>query len=535
MAASAGGKLPDEIKEEVVQFGSNLLPLIRKVVHTDPQFSYIWSVALYRTGEEEKVIDVLQVLIEDGKDALISMGAACLLAQAYAARGDWESVQNNVGFANDKMIGLVQAASRDTALSITDTMTRVRDLALILAQAPPSPQTTQIAAIAADLQSSLCLSIDLAAGHLPSIHDASWKLWDQMPAGFQFLQFLDAGDWQIPIFGTVLPDGKVRFRRLVPLSSDTLDEVTRRIAGRVSRLSSREWVDPLPDVKGYSPLAETMHQELSAAGLNPRSTLLVAPSPAGLGFPLHHVFADQPIAYVPSISIGVALANLKSLSNPQLIGEVLSWRFGENPSLVKALKTGADVLAAVCAERNVAYEVLPGTDATEANVVELLTRAQWLKMSCHGLEDRVTGRFAFLLSDGNQDPPRLEDIINRPRLADRYLYKWEEIAAAASRCMVVFSTACATGSSSATIGGEQVGLGRSFLACGARAFLAPLWPVPGEAAQTFVNTLIKLCIDQPHQDLAIQLQRTRDLLVDRVPPWVAYAFVIHGFIGGEQR
>jgi CHAT domain-containing protein len=128
-------------------------------------------------------------------------------------------------------------------------------------------------------------------------------------------------------------------------------------------------------------------------------------------------------------------------------------------------------------------------------------------------------------------PPALVDVLDRPEFASRYLFNWSDVAGSGSVCRAVLSSACTSGSTGTTLGGEQIGLARSYLRSGVLAFVAPLWPVAAGPGQLVVNELVDRCLEEPDVALATQLHRTRTALSGSVPPRVRDAFVLHGYAG----
>jgi hypothetical protein len=196
------------------------------------------------------------------------------------------------------------------------------------------------------------------------------------------------------------------------------------------------------------------------------------------------------------------------------------------------MKNGSESLKGLCSDLGLKYQSLIGKRATKENVQNLIQMPSWLKLSCHGKVDIELGKFAFVLSDGSQDPPALGDLLYREDLASRYLYQWDEISGVeGGSCRLIFSTACSTGSSSTTYGGEQLGMARSFFRSNALSYVGPLWPVGGRGAQEFINTLIQYCLSKPEIPLMNHIADVRKALSGKVPPYINYAFVLHGYFG----
>ena len=448
------------------------------------------------------------------------------------------------------MVALVKSAGvGETTIHIVDTMISVRNLARLLINIPRQIATDEeinkIISSVTDLQCSLRLSTDLASQYLPvskDIDTLSPAIWAEslrkiIKQPIQILQFLDVTDNQIPIL-LQLYKNKLVINRGAPMPTQTSSQLGKDIENRIKAMPANCMDDPFNDIQGYVRFKDKFLSIMKHLELDRDMSLLVVPSWAVLGIPFHHILLDQPIAYVPSISIALSLlsrAEKELFYPPSTIGEVISWKFNENAKLVKYMNDGGIELKEICNHLSVEYQPESGINASKSNVLKLIRKAPWIKLNCHGLAKSDYGKFAIVLSDGNQDPPKLDDLLTNEELSSRYLLHWEEMAEAQGSCRLIFSTACASGSSSATLGGEQIGMARAFFRSGLLSYIAPIWPVGGKGSQIFINTLINSCLSNPDIPLTNHILNVRKTLHNQIPDWTSYAFVLHGYYGPVRR
>ncbi len=528
-----------KVRDLVLEIAKKL-PLI-EWADTDLEMATQWCSALINIGEDRLAEPIVNKLLIHREEPLISIYVATIATALAARRKDWQQVSQYVMRANQEMVALVKAAGAgETSINVVNTMLSVRRLARFLHLAPKQPEIDELFSAVADLQCSLSLSVDLSSEYLPLPQDfgaRSLTMWAEPLRSnalepLQILQFLDADDDQIPIL-TRLNKGQVVVKRGDSISTDIISDLGKRINARIMRMPANSNRDPFEGLKPYTSFREQFLSIMKDLGLRKDEPLLVVPSPAAFGLPFQHILANQPIAYVPSVSVSSVLFNRanKELVYPSCIGEVISWRFGENPKLLESMRMGGEELENICSRLQVEYQSVSGLNATQTNVQKLLQKTLWIKLSCHGVADIESGQFAFVLSDGDQNPPGLGDLLDNKELASRYLYSWNEVTRAGGSCKLVFSTACTSGSTVATVGGEQIGMARAFFRSGVVSYIAPLWPVGGRAAQTFINTLIDSCLSKPDVQLATHIRDVRNTLQGHIPNWVGYAFILHGYHG----
>ncbi|QUC58064.1 CHAT domain-containing protein [Streptomyces sp. A2-16] len=494
----------------------------------DPELALTWAEAVRLAGDTALARDTVETALATLRHPLLGLHAATTAAEMAIDDARWEDVDRHVEQAAMFMTEFAGAATVGaTTVTLADTLADVRHLGVRLAAAPEDPGHDRTLSTLADLGSSLQLSLQIAREHLPVGGDVC------APEGtsLQVLQWVDGGEAQVPLL-VVVGDGTT-VHRGKPLHTGLVHRLGERIAGRLDRTPALDSRDVLENVAQFRAFRDAMAGALVSLPIDPAAPLTVVPSAPMVGVPVHMAMPDRAVALSPSLAVAVSLAHEATAAARQAdaVGEIRCWSHGDFEPFVTTLTEGGERLRALCTEYGAPYEVASGTAATRAAVAELVKKSTWLKLSCHGVAERTRGRFGLLLSDGQQAPPSLPDVFNRPDYGPRYLYDWTDIAHKPGRCRAVLSTACMSGSSGVTLGGEQTGLARAFLTSGILWFVAPLWPVAVGPAQLVINELLARCLAEPALPLARQLERTRSSLRDSVPPRVADAFVLHGHSG----
>ncbi len=164
------------------------------------------------------------------------------------------------------------------------------------------------------------------------------------------------------------------------------------------------------------------------------------------------------------------------------------------------------------------HTLLTGTDATEAHVVEELTRHRRAHFACHGAGDDQSAAFGGLVlaPPGPADEALLEN-------TDDTLEAWE-IEDLSIPCETVVLASCSTAGGEILRGEGLVGLAHAFHRAGAREVLAALWPVDDAATARFMTALYEALNDG--EPLAPAVRRTREAFAAERPahwaPWVVF-------------
>lgn len=514
----------------------------KDMAKTDPSCALQWTDTLLNIGKKDLSKKMIDTILLQNVHPRLLVDTAIKGADLTVKNCNIDETIFYIKKAYQEMVRLVKTAeSGDLSIGIADTLTSIRSLGSYLNQLTAHQEIKEIISTVADLQCSLRLSIDLASEHvpfstgknsslLPEILLESTTSYFQRP--IQMLQFLDADDYQIPIL-TKIENNKVTIEKGDPVDTSLLREVSETVSFKMARMTSNSMADPFEGLSAYDSFRKNFLKATEGMGLNKNIPLLTIPSQAVLGIPFHHIFYDCPLAYVPSISMFLALSVKahKELKRPAKISEVISWTFGQKPKLVEIMHDGSRELRDICNRFSTPYTSLEGVNATKQNVQRQIEQSSWIKFTCHGMANSDLGRFGFVLSDGKQDPPSLEDLLYNEDLSLRYLYAWEEISTKKGACKVLFSTACSSASSTATIGGEQIGLARSFFRTGVLSYIGPLWPVGGRGSQSFINGLMQSCLSKPETPLIYHVYETRKKLLGQIPPYIIHSFVLHGYHG----
>jgi CHAT domain-containing protein len=99
------------------------------------------------------------------------------------------------------------------------------------------------------------------------------------------------------------------------------------------------------------------------------------------------------------------------------------------------------------------------------------------------------------------------------------------IAACAARLPIVFLNACTAGRGQLTLGPGGAGFPTAFTELGARAIIAPLWPVSKDSAPLVAEAIYQKAVEPPGKPLAEILADLRARSYDQQPfddSWAAY-------------
>jgi CHAT domain-containing protein len=206
-------------------------------------------------------------------------------------------------------------------------------------------------------------------------------------------------------------------------------------------------------------------------------------------FPFHAApFQGQPL---------VASAEVRALPSLALLRSVGDRR--------QPLTGGGTRKATVVAVPQPRYELLPPLPALSAEAAAVNTA--FPDTTCLSDEGATTEAVRTALSTADvlhfaghaAFEPRWPTLA-RLLLVDRPLFAFE-IACAAQVPQLVNLSGCRAGAQQRTLGGEGEGLPAAFLAAGAQAVIAPLWPVRDDAALAFNETLYRE-LAHPGADIA---------------------------------
>ncbi len=527
-----------DLQNSVIELAAGMN--LDSIAHKDAIMTIYWCKVLINIGKVETAAELLDIILKQQNDLYISLLTSVLLVEILARKKDWDKTLRYIIKANNLMMSIVRNANHEVdSYRIMDTMNLVRNIAHYILVISPSEEHYEIVSAIADLQSSLSLSIQLASSFLPEIQDSSvgskigWKeiIQQNIDQPIQILQFMDAGSRQVPIFSH-LDNNMFDIKIGTSIETSDLLRLSRKISNRLMLWPTESKRDPFETLETYLKFKKDFKHMLEAFSLDNNIPLLVIPSSSTLRIPFHHILNNQIITYVPSLSIALALHNRAKIDLPcsSGIGEVVCWKYDDDPALVKHMQNGAKELQEICTSNQIQHESIEGISSTKKNVAKLLQKNPWIKLNCHGLAKQESEEFALLLSDGNQNPPD-PNIMLDAKDAQPFLFRWDDLLDTKGSCKFVFSTACASGSGSSTIGGEQIGIPRALFRNGVLAYVAPLWPISGKAAEVFINKLISSCILNPDISLGAHVRDLKIELQDVLPNWIMYGFVIHGYHG----
>jgi tetratricopeptide (TPR) repeat protein len=513
----------DELRTNTLEIARGLDP--PALADSDPEMAFAWLSVARLAGDDPLALTTVDALLANDRLPLMTMRAACIGADIACATADWDEAAQLVGRAIEVAVSIAGLGSQGTsALGVVETIAEVRNLGAAISRAPADHRYDELLSQVADVQSSLLLALQLG--------EAGSDGEPLTEAPLQVLQWLDAGDQQVPILMRQAGSDR-EYQRGSPLATASAGGVGERVAGRLARSLALATEDLVDGVEQYRAFREVLVEAIDPLDIDGGQPLTAVPSAALVGIPLHHALPDLDLAYSPSLGVAASLSQRASQGIPPVaaVAEVRCTFFNDSQAITEGLAVGGEALATLCERhQGVEHHCVDGLQATAKATERLLAEADIVKLSCHGVANATAGRFALVLSDGTQLPPPIADIGSRDDLAKRYLFDWRDLTECAGRCRLVVSSACMSGSGIATKGGEQVGLARAYLASGVLSFVAPLWPVAAGPAQEFANTFIDACLAAPEQPLATTLHQTRAAL-PHLPQRVRDAFVLHGHAG----
>ena len=191
----------------------------------------------------------------------------------------------------------------------------------------------------------------------------------------------------------------------------------------------------------------------------------------------HFLIEDFQINYLPTSSLLVYLGNRRREKTPQTADKIVST---SSPLVFGYSENGH--LQRVQDEATVLTSLLNGrcyleNDATISRLVALAPGSPIIHIATHG--------------QNRQDAPTFSYI----RLADGHLNTIDAFSLDLDGCELVTLSGCETGLALSGGGDEQIGLGRAFLAAGARSIVMSLWSVEdtatSELMQLFYQHLLR--------------------------------------------
>jgi hypothetical protein len=334
-------------------FGTELSATTLKLAHgldlpalaaTDPQLVIPWADAVRLAGDVQLARETFDVALDHLSEPLLGLHAATEAAVMAVDAGEWDEVARLVDKAAHFMTGFVTTASAEaTTVTVADTLADFRNVAQRIASAPRSGEEhDRLLSRVANLGSSLQLAVEIASGHLPVGGDLRAPHGERL----QVLQWLDAGEVQVPLLA-VVDDGGTIVHRGAPLPTGVAERLAVRIAGRVGRSLALEPGDVLEGVNAYRTFREHLASSLAGLPLDSSVPLTVALSSPLVGIPVHTALPEHDIAFAPSLSVAVALAHRRAAAahTPDAVAEVRCWCYGDHERLIGDLTSGGGGVA----------------------------------------------------------------------------------------------------------------------------------------------------------------------------------------------
>jgi CHAT domain-containing protein/tetratricopeptide (TPR) repeat protein len=227
----------------------------------------------------------------------------------------------------------------------------------------------------------------------------------------------------------------------------------------------------------------------------PQSSLFLAPFPAlrdeqGKYLIEKHTILTAPAIQVLDFTHQLGAGRQTNYNNALIVGNptmpLVSTEPGKPATQLSSLP-GAELEAKTIAKMLKTQAIL-GKDATKANILQRLSKADVIHLATHGWADdnRGLGSWIAFAPSGNDDG----------------LLKAEEILDSKINAQLVVLSACETGKGKLS-GDGVIGLSRSLISAGVPSVLVSLWQVPDEPTQYLMVEFYKSLQTQPDKALAL--------------------------------
>jgi tetratricopeptide (TPR) repeat protein len=169
-------------------------------------------------------------------------------------------------------------------------------------------------------------------------------------------------------------------------------------------------------------------------------------------------------------------------------------------------------------------KILEEADAAAFN--EILSRADAMKIMCHGQISRTDAEVALLLAHDGRLPPG-HAYAASTEAGRQHRLGGAQLSAVRSRATIAFVGACSSGHVQVHGLDERIGLFALLQSGGVRTMVAPRWKIDVELAMPVLDQALEIYIEGT--PLAIAVARAADAAIARgVPIWQARAFAIEG-------
>jgi tetratricopeptide (TPR) repeat protein len=284
--------------------------------------------------------------------------------------------------------------------------------------------------------------------------------------------------------------------RRVGHTEDDVTATVNRLAFALARTSPSVSDLALDTVRGWKQLASNVQTCVSDLPVD--LPLMIVSGPIGenaLTLSLGH---RQPICFAPSIAALIALRERRRAQMPPSAPSLFTFATWFNRELAASAAALAEVTVIgreIAERKGLESTHCTGCEATREALLGGLKEAGIAWLACHGHIRRGTRSVdLYVAADGHLPPADLNRINSDLRSA--HLVNWQELALLEKAPQIVISSACDSGLTHITPGGERLGLERPLFCAGTRVFIAPLWPVPTRIVQQEVTILLDKMMGQ---------------------------------------
>jgi hypothetical protein len=230
-------------------------------------------------------------------------------------------------------------------------------------------------------------------------------------------------------------------------------------------------------------------------------------------------------SYAASWSAILALRQRKLLPAFQRLGQFTVLKFNEVASVKKAMEASRELTRVLAEKKGLKLIDVFGTQGDRKAFEQVMTKAQIVKLLCHGFIDKEKEVRFLLAADGGlpADDPALLD----GEYGARHLISWRDLQVLPAAPEVLFSNACSSGLARIAGMGERLGVFNALMPLGTRAVVAPWWDIVPSVVLPIMDDAIQWFLTGEHS-LAECLRAACMAAETHAPRWLAWSLTIEG-------
>jgi hypothetical protein len=281
---------------------------------------------------------------------------------------------------------------------------------------------------------------------------------------------------------------------------------------------SIEWFEALSEpLLGFLPLVDDCEHLCIAA----HGPLHLLPMHA-LRVRKQHLIEQYAVTYCPSLTALLYLSRgqvrSSRRSSPLLYCAGVAAREDRRPD---NFETEGDVFSTL--RWKVAVD--SGLNATRANIIKALERADYIHIACHGyIDSLIASNSGLLVSDGKERPslkPEYRKYFHR----GRFLIRAGDLADVNIRARLITLRSCSTAVQRMRNDGDEFdGFVRALHVAGAKSLITTLWNVDTQSSRIVLRRFYDLCTGQPAVPFWRALQRAQIELLQSNDPVLRHPY-----------